>query len=170
MSDSKSDMGHKLRARMMRKPYMLMQMLQEKFWLYEVTRRGNCSQLISESILKNEKVRRNLETTELQVQIKWANVVHYMFEDLLNGRLFFSIMERRSLFLTWNWMFSDKYMPYIGDSDLVDFVTNIVMTPLLEQEEIFHTWVVFPENKSILSQYYTTWLSDLITEVTKHGL
>lgn len=129
-------------------------------WLYEMTQKGNGSQLIVELLLTTEGVKCSIQNADLDVRIKFAEMLAYIFHDMIDGFLFFTTLERRTLFCTWNWMFTDELMKGCGRWNLV--VETLSSFPLVDQEAVFRTWVVDESTERSVSAYYSWWLASLV--------
>lgn len=152
------------------------------FYLFELLRWGDSAQVIVEFLLKDRDISTLLRSEfqfiagDLRQTVsekkRWARMMRTIFEDVLEGRLFLTTLERLALFQRWIWLLkADNFKPDAALS--ATFVFDFILTfPQEEQEEIFRCWVRSlgdPTQQAAydLSEIHSPWMKHLISKAKK---
>lgn len=140
-------------------------------WLFKVAQRRHAAKAVVELLVNDadalyvlhDRPSQNWTFPPTWVVKRWARMIHSIFEDVTEGKLFLKSSQRVTLFLKGRWLMFDKFLN-VGEAHIAELVTRFITTlPLLQQEECWKGIHINHEGHSC-DQAYVMWISHMITK------
>jgi hypothetical protein len=127
-------------------------------WLYGLLRSVHAAQSIVDHLLKEGDLFLSMCNTQSANKV-WKKLIGGMLQDVLDGRLFLTSLERYTLFTSWRKTCENDFFK---DHDLRELFTAFLMTfPFQEQMEMMESWNGMGE---VMYEVYGKWTLCLVKD------
>jgi hypothetical protein len=141
-------------------------------WLYGLLRSVHAGQSIVDLLLKErdifDSICMRFEDDWRQGEyMVWIKLIAAMLQDVLDGRLFLTSLERYTLFIVWHQTCAMDYQNtvYLDDDHRELFITFLMTFPFEEQMRMMKCWHGINEFEGIANEAYGKWRMCLVNDL-----